>query len=80
MAEEEPMIAESQPTITGREYQVLRLAGQGKSDRRIAATLGVAPSTVRNHIASICRKLGALNRFMCGVLAERAGLLHVTRR
>ena len=66
---------ERQSRVTGRELVIARLSAQGMSDQRIARELSVAPSTVRNHMTSLCRKLGGLSRFMCGALAERLGLL-----
>ncbi len=61
--------------LTKREEEIIRLSGQGLFDSEIAARLGLAPSTIRNHIRAICHKLGATHRLMCGALAERAGFL-----
>jgi DNA-binding NarL/FixJ family response regulator len=71
--------AESRLHITNRESQVVRLAGRGYSDNRIASILRVAPSTIRNHMSAVCHKVGALNRFTCGILAERTRLLRRLR-
>ncbi len=60
--------------LSSREKEVLVLAEKGLSDREIGDRLGIALSTVRNHIQSACRKFGAAHRFMCGALAERYGL------
>ena len=65
--------------VTPREREVATLAAQGLSDNQIARSLRVAPSTIRNHMASLCRKLGALTRFMCGLLAERSQMFRVRR-
>jgi DNA-binding CsgD family transcriptional regulator len=65
--------------ITPREMEVVSLAAQGLTDNQIARHLRIAPSTIRNHMASVCRKIGALTRFMCGVLAERSGLFRHSR-
>jgi len=47
---------------TAREADVLALVLAGASDRRIAAALGVAPSTVRTHVRAVLRKTGAADR------------------
>lgn len=44
--------------LTPREAQVLRLIGEGKTSKEIAAELGVSVDTIANHRKSICRKLG----------------------
>lgn len=49
-------------TLTARERAILRLAAQGLSNQEIAESLGVAHTTVRNHISNIYSKLGVDNR------------------
>lgn len=48
--------------LTERERAILRLAAQGQSNPTIAATLGVAHGTVRNHFSNIYTKLGVDTR------------------
>jgi LuxR family maltose regulon positive regulatory protein len=48
--------------LTERELDVLRLLDGELSTRQIAQRLYVAPSTVRTHIKSVYRKLGASSR------------------
>jgi DNA-binding NarL/FixJ family response regulator len=48
--------------LTARELAVLRLMAEGKSDREIAATLGVTISTIRNHTQHILEKLNVHHR------------------
>lgn len=48
--------------LTRREQQVLRLLGQGSSNKAIAAALSRSPRTIENHVASVLNKLGAANR------------------
>jgi DNA-binding CsgD family transcriptional regulator len=55
--------------LTVRERQVLGYVGLGQSNRDIAYALGLAPSTVSEHVASGLRKLGLRGR------AEAARLL-----
>lgn len=44
--------------MTPREQEVARAFGLGMSYREVASELGIAPATVRNHLASIYDKLG----------------------
>lgn len=48
--------------LTGRELEVLRLLAAGESNRAIAETLFISPTTVASHIASIYGKLGIDSR------------------
>ncbi len=48
--------------LTHREWEVLRLIGQGYSDKEIAATLQMSVRTAENHAARIYTKLGIRGR------------------
>ncbi len=48
--------------LTERQWEVLRLLGQGKTNREIAQTLVLSDRTVQRHIADIYDKIGARNR------------------
>ena len=48
--------------LTARETDIVRLVARGKTNAEIAAALHIAAGTVKNHIASIHRKLGTRNR------------------
>lgn len=48
--------------LTPRQQQIVRLAAQGASNKEIAQALGIAPHTVKNHLAQIFERLGAANR------------------
>jgi DNA-binding NarL/FixJ family response regulator len=61
--------------LSAREQEVLALVAEGFSNAEIAADLGVAVNTVRNHVRSILEKLGVRNRVQAAVCAVRAGLL-----
>jgi DNA-binding CsgD family transcriptional regulator len=48
--------------LTPREADALALLLAGATDRRIATTLGVAPSTARSHVRAVLRKAGVADR------------------
>ena len=48
--------------LSHREFDIAERYGAGKTYKEIAVDLFIAPSTVRNHIASIYRKLGVANK------------------
>ncbi len=49
---------EPEPHLTPRETEVLRLVAQGKTNREIAALLGISPKTVSVHRSNLMAKLG----------------------
>lgn len=61
--------------LTPRQLDVLRLLAQGASTDEIAATLHLAGTTVRNHIANILPALGVHTRLQAVLAANKAGLL-----
>jgi DNA-binding NarL/FixJ family response regulator len=48
--------------LTAREWEVLELLKNGKSTSQVATMLGMAPVTVRTHVAAILRKLQVPDR------------------
>lgn len=61
--------------LTRREYEVLRLAAQGKTNPEIAESTGLTRNTVKTYLQSTLRKLGARNRVEAIGKASEAGLL-----
>jgi DNA-binding CsgD family transcriptional regulator len=61
--------------LTARELDVLELLAQGLSNKSIATRLGISDQTVKFHVASICGKLGAVNRTDAARRAIRQGLI-----
>ncbi|AEW04823.1 two component transcriptional regulator, LuxR family [Sulfobacillus acidophilus DSM 10332] len=62
--------------FTARELEVLRLVGQGLSNREIANTLFIAENTVKNHLRNILQKLHFENRVQAAAYAIRHGLVN----
>ncbi|MGA7615268.1 MAG: response regulator transcription factor [Thermoanaerobaculia bacterium] len=65
--------------LTRREEQVLRLIAWGKSNKEIAADLGLSVKTVESHKANIKGKLGAQNRSELVRYAAHMGWLEAER-
>ncbi len=65
----------SQSPITRRQAQILTLARNGLSSKRIASTLSISPGTVDNHISAAMAALGASNRSHAISKAFEFGLL-----
>ncbi len=65
-----------QESLTTREEQVLQLLVEGRAVRQIALDLGIAPSTVKNHVQAIYGKLQVSNRAEAVRKAMRAGIAH----
>jgi PAS domain S-box-containing protein len=63
------------PGLTPRQHEVLRLLGEGLETEQVAARLGIADETARNHIRALLRQLGAHSRLEAVVTAYRLGLL-----
>jgi DNA-binding NarL/FixJ family response regulator len=61
--------------LTEREIEVLKHAARGESNKDIAAALGLAENTVKNHMKSIITKLQAGDRTECVTIALRRGVI-----
>jgi DNA-binding NarL/FixJ family response regulator len=61
--------------LTDRELEILRLVGEGHSNRELARMLWVTEQTVKFHLTNIYRKLGVSNRTEAGRWAQAHGLL-----
>jgi two-component system, NarL family, response regulator LiaR len=66
--------------LTGREYEVLDLIAQGRSNNEIATELSISLSTVQFHVSNILTKLKLHNRTEAAAFAVRSEFLaHVPR-
>ena len=72
---ERQMVRRNPYRLTFRELTVLHHVAAGKSDKEIAAELGISPLTVQNHVGNILRKMNASSRTDASVRAVREGLL-----
>jgi DNA-binding CsgD family transcriptional regulator len=63
------------PALTGREIEVLRLIGAGRTTREISIVLGVSRRTVENHKRRIFAKLNVQSQAHAVASAARLGLL-----
>lgn len=71
-----PLRARSFPELlTPREREVLGQIALGRTNRQIAATLDVSPSTVRTHVEHLLAKLGASTRTQAVVVGRALGEL-----
>lgn len=53
--------------LTERQFDVLRLLAKGKSNKAIAAELGIGVDMVKEHTSNIFRRLGVENRAAAAV-------------
>lgn len=61
--------------ISPRELDVLRALAAGQSNKEIARSLAIAPSTVKTHVARLFEKLGAVRRTDAIARAREIGIL-----
>ena len=65
----------SKYSLSKRELSVLASVALGLTDKQIGYKLGISPDTVRKHVASVRRKMGASSRTEASVRAVREGIL-----
>ena len=59
-------------SLTPREFEVLHLLAQGKTNRNIAESLVISEKTVKRHVTGILGKLHARNRTEAALRMVRA--------
>lgn len=62
--------------LTERELEVLESLSKGYSDKEIANMLGIATTTVKNHVRNLREKMGAKNRTQAVNIARETGVLN----
>lgn len=60
--------------LTPREQQVLKGLTEGKSNKEIARDLDITEPTIKLHVKTLYRKIGAANRTQAAMIAREAGL------
>jgi DNA-binding NarL/FixJ family response regulator len=75
LPQEELPEAQAPGTLTLRQLEVLRLLGEGYTNKEIAKALEITVRTARAHVEAIFEHLGAENRTQAVLAAQRAGLL-----
>ena len=71
---EEERYREQLAGLTPREEEILKLLATGESNREIGNRLFISEQTVKNHVASIFRKLQVNDRTKAAILAVKLGL------
>ncbi len=61
--------------LTLRQLEVLKLLGEGRSNKEISAALAIADRTVRAHLTELFRTLKVASRTQAILAAQRLGLL-----
>jgi DNA-binding NarL/FixJ family response regulator len=67
----------TQPRLTAREIEVLQLIAQGKSNKEVAAILGLSANTINVHRANLMQTIGIHNTAELVLYAIRHGLVHI---
>ncbi len=63
--------------LTPREFDVVRLVADGRSNDEIASTLGIGAKTVETHLARLFDRLGIASRTELATRAVREGWLEI---
>ena len=60
--------------LTAREIEVLRLIGEGRSNREIGEALFISAKTASVHVTHILQKLNVATRVQAAIAADRLAL------
>ena len=66
-------------SLTEREYAVLALIAQGRSNKQISEELSISEKTVKTHVSNILTKLHLDDRTQAAIYALREGLVPFSR-
>jgi DNA-binding NarL/FixJ family response regulator len=70
----QPVASSAFSELTDREWEILTLIAQGRTNAEIATILVVSLKTVRNHVSNIFNKLHVADRIQAMALARKEGL------
>lgn len=73
--QERPTPVSAFSTLSQRHIEVLRFIAEGQSNKEIARSLSLSPSTVKAHIAAAMAILGAANRTEAVMIARQFGAI-----
>lgn len=76
---DDPESWDDKELVSDRESQVLQLVADGLSIVEVAAGLFISPRTVKNHLASVYRKLGATDKTQAVLRGFRLGVIRIDR-
>lgn len=62
-------------SLTEREMDVLKLIGQGYSNKEVGRELGLTEGTVKGYVSAVLSKTGTADRTQAALLATRLGLV-----
>ncbi|MEJ5996984.1 response regulator transcription factor [Corynebacterium sp. H130] len=68
-------VANPSVRLTNRELEVLRLVGEGMSNKDIAKTLFLTEATIKSHLGNAFTKLGVTSRTAAVAQAKKQGIL-----
>lgn len=75
IADPQTRFSSSEPDLTDREREILRLIVAGRTNPQIARELFLAPGTVRNYVSVLLQKMKVEDRTRAAVEAVRRGLV-----
>lgn len=70
-----PMTAPRALPLSARQVEIIECVARGMTNDQVAFELGVSASTVKNHLYTACRRLGAASRSQAVAEAIRLGLV-----
>ncbi|MEI5909362.1 response regulator transcription factor [Bacillus spongiae] len=62
-------------SLTPRELSIVKLVGEGQTNKEIATLLHLSVGTVKNHLTQILQKLGLRDRTQLAIFAVKQGLV-----
>jgi len=67
--------SEGRRQLSRREVEVLRYLAEGLSTAEVCARMNLSVNTVRNHVQSVIRRLGAHSKLEAVAIAQREGII-----